>query len=503
MHRCSFPHTRHRLTAVGLLFLLVLPLLILLSAASCRAAISRSFVPLTEPPRGERWFGMFFNDKRAGVVRVTVSPTPTGSLLETVSVVKMSGFGFSRDAALRERYVVGRDLSLQSFEVAQTIDGIAVTLTGQVTGKVIALTTESKGTRTEKTIPIAGRVYPPSILNFYPLFQSVTAGRRHRLTVFDPEALAVKQLRVTVVGFETLAGVPAVHLRNDLYPFVSNDIWVDYQGNTLLESVRDGWIATRVEDAAAARADFVAAALAREDLLREFSLVPVDRPIERPAALSALTLELSGVAGTVPLLTDQVQQVTRQPDSTTVQVTVDNRLLPASGTLNAALPELQPYLAASERILSDHPEIIRYKAAILGETTEPRLVVTQLARWVADYLEDATTGNQSLLEILEKRSGTSLCHARLYTALARAAGIPTRIVSGLVYVEGHGFRYHSWAESYVGYWLPVDPANSEVPANASHIKVVEGDAPADLAVLADSIGAIRARVVDLKYLNTD
>ena len=45
-------------------------------------------------------------------------------------------------------------------------------------------------------------------------------------------------------------GVETVHLRNDLYPFVDNDIWVDLAGNTVRESVRNDLIVTTVEDAA-------------------------------------------------------------------------------------------------------------------------------------------------------------------------------------------------------------------------------------------------------------
>ena len=95
-------------------------------------------------------------------------------------------------------------------------------------------------------------------------------------------------------------------------------------------------------------------------------------------------------------------------------------------------------------------------------------VVEKLNRWVAQTIREAVTDSQSPLETLESKVGNCQSHARLYTALARAAGIPTRFVSGLVYMPDQGFLYHSWAESFVGEWLAVDPTFGQLPADATH-----------------------------------
>jgi transglutaminase-like putative cysteine protease len=478
---------------VLLLVLFLLPLLL------PGPASARTFSSLTGPPLGDRWFGIYFSDDRTGFAHVRVIEVPTGYLIESESSVKMSGFGFSREASVRERYLVNQDLSLQSFEVSQTIDGSPMKLTGQVAGKAISVTTESKGNRKEKTLPVKERVYPPAVLNIYPLLQKVTPGKKFRITMFDPEAVAVKEVRITVVGFETVDGRNTLHLRNDLYPFVDNDIWVDQAGDTLRESVRDGWIETRAEEESAAQAFLSEAAIAKKDMILDFSLVPVDRPIERPAALTAMTIELSGFSENLPLLSAPLQKAERL-EGNKVLFTIDLSTLQAAAALPAEeTPDPEKYLAGSDRILADNAEIIRRKTEILCGTEEPRKAVEKLVRWVADFVEDTITDSQTPLETLEKRTGNCQSHARLYVSLARAAGVPTRFVSGIVYAEGKGFLYHSWAESFVGYWLPVDPTFGEVPANATHIKLVEGDSPDDLAPLAGIIGAIRARVVDFKY----
>jgi transglutaminase-like putative cysteine protease len=61
----------------------------------------------------------------------------------------------------------------------------------------------------------------------------------------------------------------------------------------------------------------------------------------------------------------------------------------------------------------------------------------------------------------------------LFAALARAVGIPTRIVSGLLYNEGR-FYYHAWNEVYLGEWLAVDSLMNQIPADPTHIRLIRG-----------------------------
>ena len=38
-----------------------------------------------------------------------------------------------------------------------------------------------------------------------------------------------------------------------------------------------------------------------------------------------------------------------------------------------------------------------------------------------------------------------------------------------------GFYYHAWPEIWLDRWVPVDPTFGQFPADATHIKLVEGD----------------------------
>ena len=471
---------------------------------SCRllvpvAAEAKSIPPLAAPPLGERWYSISMDDERTGFAHTTISTVPGGYEIASEGSVKMLVLGFSREASSRETYQVNRDLTLKSFAVEQTIDGSSMQLNGEVTAKGVIVKVESAGSTREKTLKTGGVVYPPAVLNLYPLMRGVTPGKKYRLQMLDVEDVKVKDVTITALEMKTLpGGMEAVHLRNDLYP-VDNDIWVDLDGNTIRESVRDGLIVTSAEEGSITRKFILDAAIAKRDMVLDFSLVRVDRPIEKPLELKKMALEISGFPESVPLLSDGRQKGVRLDDGR-VLFTVDSSLVVSvAESFDLGSPENRKYLEPTARILSDHSEVVAEKNRILKEEKDPLKAVQILTRWVAATVEESVVDSQTSLETLRERKGNCQAHARLYAALARAAGIPTRFVSGLVYVAGKGFLYHSWAESYAGRWLAVDPTFGQIPADATHVKLVEGDSPGEMVALAGIIGRIKGKIVEENY----
>lgn len=451
---------------------------------------------IAAPPVGERWFTIIVGGERVGFAHLSIAEAPDGYRIESDGSVKMRIMAVSREATTKESYLVGRDLALRSFSAESRVDGSPLTVRGELTPKGIKVTTESGDGKKERTLKVKGPVYPPPVLNFYPLIQGTPVGKTLKLAMLDSESVKVKQVKVEVVGVETLAPQgTVVHLRNNLYPVVDNDIWVDLKGNTVKESVRDDLVLTVAEEETTAKAALAEAALAKSDLALDFSLVKLSPPLERPAQLKKLVLDLSGFPADFPLLQGSAQQVSRLAAGT-VRFTMPNPAFQAAPTDQPVPADLEP----GQRIPSDNPKIAAQKNEIVGSQKDPAQAARLLVQWVAREIKPAVTDNQSPVDTLTSRTGNCQTHTRLYTALARSAGIPTRFVSGLVYADGKGFLYHAWAESYLnGTWVPVDPTFGEVPANLTHLKLVQGDSNDDLALLAGVIGRLKAKVVEQGY----
>ncbi len=493
-------HVGTRWALSGLLPFFSLACALLLScSAICRAA-SPIHPPLTTLPIGERWFSVSLNDERRGFAYLKIATAPGGYEVVSEGSVRMVVLGFTRQAASRERYLINRDLSLRSFDVEEQVAGRSLRVTGEITTKGIILATEeSGGTRKEKLLRVKGSVYPPPVLNLYPLVKGVVPGRKYHLHMLDVEEVKVTEVAITALGRETLPdGMETVHLRNDLYPFVDNDVWVDLAGNTVRESVRDDLIVTRAEDAQSAAAFIATAALARKDLIFDYSLVAVVPPLARARAAKGMEVELSGVPENFTFPEGAGQRGERVGGG--VRFITESRLPQQNvGKLESVPVGIEHYLAATPELPVEKPAIRALRDEVLGDEKRPECVVEKLVRWTATQVRESDVDNPSPLETIAGRSGASLSHARLYATLARAAGVPTRVVVGLVYVEGKGFLYHGWAESYVGDWVAVDPTFGAIPADASHIKLAGGDTSEELLPLARLVGRVKAKVLEVKY----
>ena len=489
--------SRNSLASLAFLRLLVVLALICMPLSLFAAQNPKGESPrLAAPPSGERWFSVNLSGERVGFAHLIISQTADGYRIESDGSVKMRVMGFSREATSKESYLIGRDLAIKSFSSESRIDGSPLSLNGEVTPKGIKVVFASGSGKKERTLKTKGAVYPPQILNFYPLLQGTSPGKTLKIPMLDVEALKIKQVKIEVIGPETIQpNTATVHLKNDLYPMVDNDIWVDLKGNTVKESVRDDLVVTLAENEASARAYLADAALSKSDLALDFSLVKIVPPLDKPETLKKLSIEFSGIPKEYPLLQGKGQQALRLPDGK-VRFTMPNPAFQNPAGVQTTPSDLEP----APRIPSDNPEIIGKKSEILGEEKNPEQAAKLLMAWVAKEVKGTVTDNQSPVETLKNRSGNCQTHARLYASLARAAGIPTRFVSGLVYSPGQGFLYHSWNESYLGgVWVPLDPTFGEFPANVTHIKLVEGDSTDDMDLLAGVIGRIQAQVVEQGY----
>jgi len=135
----------------------------------------------------------------------------------------------------------------------------------------------------------------------------------------------------------------------------------------------------------------------------------------------------------------------------------------------------QVFLKPSPFIQSDHQKIHDLAQKILrDEGGVPLDRAKRLLMWVYDNIEKRPVVSlPDALSTLENRVGDCNEHAVLLAALARAAGIPARIETGLVYLNGR-FYYHAWNLLYVGNWITADASFGQLPADVTHIRFATG-----------------------------
>ena len=132
----------------------------------------------------------------------------------------------------------------------------------------------------------------------------------------------------------------------------------------------------------------------------------------------------------------------------------------------------------------------------------------KLEDFVSSYVSDKnlSVGYASALEVSQTRSGDCTEHALLLAGLGRALGIPTRVATGMAYVENwlgtqNAFVPHAWTQAFVGgKWVSYDAALSGF--DAGHIALSYGDGdPWKFYEAANTIGNFDIEHVG--YLATD
>lgn len=267
------------------------------------------------------------------------------------------------------------------------------------------------------------------------------------------------------------------------------------------------------------------------------TLVRPDRPIADSKAVHQGVYELSLAGGVLPEVPAGTAQrverrggrvrvtVTARPQTTEPPPAERSDADPTSGPTAGADPG-RPTVAPSLYLDHEDPAVGRLLAAALppgaaaapsppgGPAAHPGApeaadVARALTGYVHRYVDakGLDTGFATASEVARSRRGDCTEHAVLLAALLRGAGIPSRVVTGLVYLDefagAHGvFGYHMWVQAFVeGVWLDLDPT---LPwgFDATHIALALSDlsgpdAGAALDRMLPLVGRLRIEVVEL------
>jgi transglutaminase-like putative cysteine protease len=245
-----------------------------------------------------------------------------------------------------------------------------------------------------------------------------------------------------------------------------------------------------------------------KDLALDFSLIKIPKPIPNPEKLQFLKVKMRGIEKSL-IAQDHRQEVVADDtgsDGFYVIARVEGLKEVQQDGKPAPIPNDAPPseedLAETISIQANHPEIAKQANQIVGVNDPPREKITKLVQWtannIANKMQDSFRPLKSLA-VLRDKEGECESHAYLYAALARSQKIPTRLVTGIVYIDKIGFLYHAWAESYVDGWIAVDPTFNQAPADATHIKMATGDSTDNAQAVLTIAGKLKMEVLEYHH----
>jgi hypothetical protein len=471
-----------------------------LAASGCSSRYFRDAgPPPAKPPRyalgdlpvREYWTGVIFNGDKIGFTHVSVRPLPDEPgrfVIDSDAALLLRILGFSKTVNLRAQDVVDSELRIQRFTHDHNLDGNRLQVSGEAAGGELRVRVDNAGRVREQRYPMKEPVLPTSAIAFYPLVHGLTLGSRFRYTIYNSEVQRLLEVEQRVAGYE----------RSDLFLGEAYRVetstlghsattWTDAFGQPLLELALNGAMISALEGESEAKRYLAQAALNKRETLIEFSLIKPEGTLRQPRALRELRLEVSGAPWPPP--SDGRQQCGASAGAYVCEIRARAAAGPGGGEDTA-------YLQSSVQVPSDATAIKTTAARIVGEATDPTERVDLLLKWIAANIQRVPVDTFSALDVLEHREAECQGHAYLFAAFARSLGIATRVVNGLVYSEQlHGFLYHTWVESRIGDgWQAIDPTFAQREADATHLKLVEGESGGDVLPLVQWVGKVRIRV---------
>ncbi|MDG1929603.1 MAG: transglutaminase-like domain-containing protein, partial [Nitrospinaceae bacterium] len=253
-------------------------------------------------------------------------------------------------------------------------------------------------------------------------------------------------------------------------------IWVSHDGTVYRESTNMGFESVKERPQVAQKID---EAMTLSSIIT-MSLVKPNKPLPRPANTYDLVYRIHRVSSPKAIPEDHRQKiikVEKQEDGnyiTTLRIKSEPKIMDRTGQQKDGREQDPKYLEETAEVQSRHKMIQTLARELSADGKSKWQVAKDINLWVHLNLKKEMIDTVTALDALLEKRGECQSHTYLFAALARASGIPTRIVNGLVYSrEYEGFLYHAWPEVFVGEWKAMDPTFGQDRVDATHIKLTE------------------------------
>ncbi len=446
-------------------------IILVIAALAAGAAMTRPAMAIADGvPPSEKWFVVTLGGTPVGYVRESSGPAAGGpsGVFVTESEMKMvlNRLGNKVEIGLLSRAEEdseGRLLSVAYEMRASTMSTKSRALIGN--GR-IEIQSEAGGKSYSRTIPYAGVLLGPEGVRRLSVEKIKGPGDHIQFQTFADETESVSPGSQTALAWETLSvegrEIRALKVEETLETAgVKSMTWLDDRRESVRQEIPTPFgtaemvFATRDQALAAAGGGSLPEEIYARSILKTNVRLP------RARALDYLRLRIGrrDPSGEWPEFAAPNQKAGAK---TAASLELDlRRLVPPPGARRpiAVTEASREFLVPNAYIQSDDPGLRKTALAIVGNETDLWKAALELRRWVSENMHfDLGIAFAPSTELFRDRRGTCVGYATLLAALARAAGIPSRVAIGYAYALGM-FAGHAWTEVLAGdAWIPLDAA---------------------------------------------
>jgi hypothetical protein len=385
--------------------------------------------------------------------------------------------------------ILNPDLSLDSFDFHLHSGQFDFNANGKMQpGNKLSVTTNISGTpRTEEiqlthTPHLTGGVLHAAAREY-----KWTQKTQFNFHIFDPATMSQEQVTIKVIGKEDITSMGQTIQTTKLalsFKGAVQTAWMDEKNEIIREKGLLGMTMEKTsKKMALAGLSSTASAQDMTPDITEIASVKSNVVIDNPRKTAFLKVKLSGIDVDALYLNGGRQTLHRTISGNTLSIARESMKDISTTTEKIPTADLKAFLRPEQFIESDHLTITELAAKIVSSDDLPMLKAQKLVNWIFKNIEKRPVISiPDAVTTLKNRIGDCNEHAVLLAALARAAGIASKIESGLVYLNGR-FYYHAWNLLYVGQWITADSVFGQIPADAARIRFASGNPQSQLELL--------------------
>lgn len=410
--------------------------------------------------------------------------------------VRLRALGFEQPVSVDTIAELDVTYTLRRFEFSMDTRHYAMAIEGRLQeGERYAVTMRTPTGTRRSTVEI-----PADVILYSPMtemaLKRMRPGSELRFRTFDPVAMSPAQVLIRAVREDTIrhrgAEVTALLLTSE-YQGITVNAWMDAQGRLLRQETPMGWT---IEACSAEEAVMALRDAGRTDAATGLGMaVPVEGRLEAPATQDAVRLRLRGVNWRPDQLASNRQTIESQTEDETILTVRRAVYPPPEGRVPLSAEDRAEALAATPALQSDAPEIRELAERLTADRADDQGRALAILNWVhREIRKEGTISLPNALDVLQGRVGDCNEHTYLFVALARAAGLPAKIMVGLAYHENR-YYYHAWPAVYLGDWVEMDPTWGLDRVGVTHLRLIEGELDRQME-LVQIVGRLRMAILE-------
>ncbi len=425
--------------------------------------------------RREAWYSVHFGGEKMGHVHSIEETTIVGST-PAMHIHQASLFTVRRQQQVLNLESaldiwVAKDGTPLRYKLRRNEAQDVRTSEGYRDGKEFVVRTEIGGAAKERRFPLGKNIYLASSVDWI-LSQNLSEKLKIEGQAFNETTSAMEAFSAQVEKVEIRDGKKVYVIAEKLGPLL-NRLWMDENGVVLRSEAPQMGIVTEKTTSEKALE------LGKATDIFSKTLFGIPKALPSGHSLDSLEVSLKLKSGRkTKYISDAYQKVKKTKDGVRLTLTV-GQVPKKPAKLPVRDKKFARYLTSTDYEQIDDESLVAAAKAQVRGAKDVWTAAQRINSFVYGHI-----GNKSLArayasasEVLQSKEGDCTEHAVLFSALAKIVGIPTRLVTGLVYVGGekHVFGYHQWVEIWTGQkWLAMDPTFGQSIADPTHIKFSQG-----------------------------